>query len=74
MIRKYDKVLVKWVDIVADLHSENKIVPCQAESLGFVESNTKEYLRLVTSRYIDDKELADRIVIPKGWIKEIIKL
>ena len=73
-MKKGSKVLVKWVYIVADLHSEKKIVPCQAETMGFVESKTKKYLRIVTTRYIDDEELADRIVIPAGCIEEIIEL
>ena len=69
--KKGDRVLVEWEDIVADLHSENKIEPSAAESVGWIESLTKRYIRLTTSRYLEDEVLADRIVIPIGCVKNI---
>jgi|TARA_R100000482_G_scaffold35972_1_gene12091 hypothetical protein len=71
---KGNLVLIKWVDIVADLHSEECIEPALAESVGWVESKTKKYIRLLTSRYKDDTKLADRIVIPMGCVEEIVYL
>ena len=31
----------------------------------------KKYVRIITSRYKDDRKLADRIVIPRGCIVKI---
>ena len=70
-IKKGDRVLVEWLDIVADLHSETRIEPSKSQSVGWVESYTKKYIRLVTSRYLNDKDLADRIVIPTGCVENI---
>ena len=64
-------MLVEWEDIVADLRSEDEIEPCKAESVGWIESLTKKYIRLITSRYLDGSKVADRIVIPIGCITDV---
>jgi sporulation protein YlmC with PRC-barrel domain len=69
--KKNTRVIVEWEDIVADLHSEDEIEPCAAESVGWIESLTKRYIRLTTSRYLDDNKTADRIVIPIGCVKDV---
>tara|TARA_A100001011_G_C14314669_1_gene847350 strand:- start:3556 stop:3792 length:237 start_codon:yes stop_codon:yes gene_type:complete len=69
--KKGTRVLIDWEDIVADLHSEELIEPCKAQSVGWIESVTEKYTRIITSRYLDDRLLADRIVIPKGCIVNI---
>ena len=70
-MKKGQRVCVTWHDITASLHSEDAIEPAKAEVCGWIESNTKKYLRIVTCRYFDDKKLADRIVIPKGCIEKV---
>ena len=70
-MKKGSRVLVSWLDICADLHSEELIEPAEAETVGWVESFTKKYVRIITSRYKDDRKLADRIVIPRGCIVKI---
>ena len=70
-VKKGDRVCVVWMDIVADLHSTNLIVPAEASVCGWVEEYNKEYIRIVTCGYEKDKELADRIVIPRGCIVKI---
>ena len=72
--KKGDSVLVECEDIVADLHSEDMIEPCKAESLGWIESLTKRYIRLTTCRYLDESKVADRIVIPIGCVKNVKKI
>jgi|TARA_R100000353_G_scaffold125475_1_gene89129 hypothetical protein len=72
--KKGTRVLVEWEDIVADLHSEDEIEPCKAESVGWVESWTKRYIRLITCRYLDGSKTADRIVIPIGCVKNVEKI
>lgn len=69
--KKGDRVLVDWLDIVADLHTEDNIKPCKAQSVGWIESITTKYIRLTTSRYLDSCELADKIVIPIGCVEDI---
>ena len=70
-VKKGARVLVTWLDICADLHSTELIEPAEAETLGWVESFTKKFVRIITSRYKDDRKLADRIVIPRGCIESI---
>jgi len=71
-MKKGTRVLVEWLDIQAALHTEDKIEPVRAESLGWIESDTKKYLRLCTCRYLDGFcDLSDKIVIPKGCIENI---
>jgi hypothetical protein len=71
MIKKGTRVYVEWWDIVADLHTENDIEPAVAQSVGWIDSYTKKYLRLFTTKYKDTIQLADKIVIPVGCIKSI---
>lgn len=73
-MKKGTLVLVTWEDITASLHSEEDLLPAPAEAVGWVESDTKKYLRLITCRYLDDRKLADRICIPTGCVvkKEIL--
>ena len=52
-------VKVTWKDIVADLHTEEDIVPCESWSVGWVQEDTDEYFRLFTGFYEDGIELAD---------------
>jgi hypothetical protein len=40
-------------------------------SVGWIDTHTKKYLRLFTTKYKDAIELADKIVIPVGCIKDI---
>lgn len=72
--KKGTRVLVEWEDIVADLHSEDEIEPIAAESVGWIESLTKRFIRLTTSRYLDESKTADRIVIPMGCVKNVTKI
>tara|TARA_R100001510_G_C7624846_1_gene184911 strand:+ start:255 stop:488 length:234 start_codon:yes stop_codon:yes gene_type:complete len=72
--KKGDRVLVEWEDIVADLHSEDEIEPAKAQSVGWIESKTKRYIRLTTSKYLDKSKVADRIVIPMGCVNNIEKI
>jgi len=65
------RVYVEWWDIVADLHTEDNIEPALAQSVGWIDTHTKKYLRLFTTKYKDTIELADKIVIPVGCIKDI---
>jgi|TARA_R100000479_G_scaffold119255_1_gene60969 hypothetical protein len=74
MNSKYNKgtrVLVEWEDIVADLHTEEDIMPCQAQTVGWIESFTDKYIRLVTTKYLDGCVLADKIVIPMGCVNNV---
>ena len=70
-VRKNTRVLVCWYDIVADLHTETDIEPILAHSVGWVDSHTKKYLRLFTTKYIGDIKTADKIVIPCGCIESV---
>lgn len=70
-MRKGKRVLVCWYDIVADLHTEDDIEPVSALSVGWVDSHTKKYLRLFTTKYEGDIKTADKIVIPCGCIESI---
>ena len=54
--------------------SEEDIVPCESWSVGWIQEDTDEYLRLYTGFYEDGIELADKIVIPKGCIVKIDNL
>jgi len=72
--KKGTRVLVEWEDIVADLHTENEIEPCAAESVGWIDTLTKRFIRLTTSRYLDGSVLADKIVIPIGCVKNILEI
>lgn len=67
-------VKVTWYDITAQLHTEENIMPVKAYSVGWIESNTKKYLRLFTSYYEDGCSLKDKIVIPKGCIDKVEEL
>ena len=67
-------VKVTWKDIVADLHTDEDIVPCESWSVGWIQEDNDEYLRLYTGFYEDGIELADKIVIPKGCIVKIDNL
>ncbi len=71
MIKKGTRVYVEWWDIVADLHTEDDIEPAVAQSVGWIDSYTKKYLRLFTTKYKNTIQLADKIVIPVGCIKSI---
>jgi hypothetical protein len=73
-MKKGTRVYVLWEDIQASLHSEDEIEPVEAEVCGWVESDTKKYLRIVTCRYLDGGLLADRIVIPKGCVTNVVKI
>jgi len=76
-MKKGTRVLVEWVDITAALHTEEDIEPVLAQSVGWIDCNNKNWLRLVNSRYKEDKKfskLADKIVIPKGCIKSVIEI
>lgn len=69
-------VRVIWEDIVADLHTEDDIMPVKAVSVGFLEKKTSKYIRLYTTKYEEKNfsKLADKIVIPKGCIISIEEL
>ena len=67
-------VKVTWSDIVADLHTEDNIKPCESYSVGWVETHNKKFIRLYTSYYKDGIKLADKIVIPIGCIISIENL
>tara|TARA_X000001382_G_scaffold99888_1_gene74387 strand:- start:43 stop:276 length:234 start_codon:yes stop_codon:yes gene_type:complete len=73
-LKKHDRVLVEWVDIVVDVHTEDEIEPCQAETVGWIDSLTKKYIRVITSRYLDTCDLADKIVIPMGCVNNVTKI
>ena len=64
-------VKVTCLDIVADLHSEEKIVPVKSYTVGWIEEQNYEYIRLYTSYYKDGCDLADQIVIPMGCVVKI---
>ena len=64
-------VKVTWLDIVADLHTEDKIVPVRSYSVGWIQKLNKDFIRLHTSYYEDTCELADKIVIPMGCVLDI---
>ena len=72
--KKGDRVFIEWVDIVADVHTEDDIVPCEAETVGWVDAQSPTWIRVLTSRYLDGCNLADKIVIPKGCIKNVKKI
>ena len=62
-------VQVTWLDIVADLHSEEDIVPVKSYSVGWIEEQNNQYIRLLTCFYEEDGcDLADKIVIPMGCV------
>ena len=67
-------VKITWKDIVADLHTDEQIFPCESWSVGWVQEDNDEYVRLYTCFYEDGIELADKIVIPKGCIIKIENL
>lgn len=69
--KKGDRVFVEWEDIQASLHDEDLIEPAKAEVCGWIEIIGPKYLRIVTCRYIDDRRLADRIVLPRGCVTSI---
>ena len=72
-MRRGTRVLVRWVDIQTASHSEEDIEPIEAETVGWIESDTRAFLRVRTSRYThsDFRKLADKIVIPKGCITSV---
>jgi hypothetical protein len=69
--KKGDRVFLEWLDIVADLHSEDAIEPAEAQTCGWIETIGPKYVRIITSRYTDDRKLADRICIPRGCVTKI---
>ena len=72
--KKMKLVKVTWSDIVADLHTEDNIKPCESYSVGWVETHNEKFIRLYTSYYEDGIKLADKIVIPNGCIINIENL
>ena len=68
-------VKVTWLDIVADLHSEENIEPVESYSVGWVEEHNDRYIRLLTCYYEEEGcDLTDKIAIPIGCIKKIENL
>ena len=70
-MRKGTRVLVKWWDITADLHTDVQLDPVLAESVGWVPRDTKKVLELAYSRYKDKSGVTDKIAIVKGCIESV---
>ena len=67
-MRKGKRVYVRWLDISADLHTEEQCNPIEAECMGWVVRDTKKVLELAYCRYVKGCELADKIAIPRGCV------
>lgn len=72
--KKNDLVLIDWIDITAALHTDEEILPTNAQTVGWVQASTKQWVRLVTTKYLDGSDLTDQIVIPKGVIRNVTKM
>ena len=75
-MKKGTRVYVRWMDISADLHTDEPIEPVLAESVGWIVRDTKKVLELETCRYpIDRKKhhckLRDGIAIPRGCVESV---
>jgi len=73
-LKKGDLVKVTWLDIMAELHTEDEIEPVTAETVGWIDCNNKRWIRIVTTHYLENRKfsrLADKIVIPKGCIIKV---
>ena len=68
------RVLVKWLDIQADLHTDVELNPVMAESVGWVLRDTKKVLELAYTRYLDSSNVTDKIAIVKGCIETVEKI
>jgi hypothetical protein len=71
---KGDLVYVRWRDISADLHTDERIEPIVAECVGWIERSNKKELVLTYCRYPKGCKLRDGIAIPKGCVDVIEKL
>lgn len=69
-------VMIKWVDAVSDDDwkydgEQLDLEPEEIFTLGFLINDAPEFVVLALSVGVDGASCSQRLLIPKGWIKEL---
>lgn len=74
-------VIVEWLDAVSEAHAGWKALdkirenaPIPMKSVGWIVSNTKSHVTLVSSLDKGQSEGDGDVTIPKGMVQKIIEL
>ena len=70
-MRKGTRVEVVFDDITAELHTDRDLECAVGVVVGWILSDTKRCLKLITSEYKKGCDYKDRMTLPKGCITKM---
>ena len=70
-MKKGTRVFVKWWDIQAYVQHDEVLDPILTECVGWIVRDTKKTLELTYCRYTNGNAFRDKIVMPKGCVKNM---